>query len=321
METITTQTEKEIWQWPVSGLSPILFTIDDLCDSEEYSQEEAWDLLKEGYPNLEKANFVDKVHKFWKYWLVSAGFADYASVILYGKKGKGKSLGQAWLCLKGAQEFGKRITTDWPPPIHRKDAQGNLLCPPELRNATILLDDHYRIKIRDELNRLAVYQKMHGVLPPKEELEKLIIYNAWWGFDESQTWASKSRTYNFTILVAIIDSIARHLHTSMFFTFVDPAQINPLFNPYTTHLIQCDKDMDIEGACTYTIWHKRDGVTKKLHLFPEDWKDIWDTNYIPQVTHQFYISLGGKGKDRQGISLESLADIKSGGKDNAESNS
>ncbi len=301
--------KKVTWTWAVYGESPIPFTFEDFKDGDKYSQEMAWDLIKEGYPYLQQDNFVDD-DKFWKYWLVSLGLLDYASVVIYGKKGKGKSLLQAWFCYKIAHLFRKRVTLDWPPPVEKKDADGNLLCPIELRQAYRLLDEDFPIRIRDELNKLAVYQKRHGVLPPKEDLEKLIIYRAVWGFDESQTWADKARRTNLTFLIAGVDAIARHLFTSMFFTFVNPNRIDQLFDPFTTHMAQCDKDRDYYDTCTYTIWDKRTGISKKLHLKPAEWTHIWDTNYIPQVSHMGYINLGGKDKSKKAILLADFEEVK-----------
>jgi len=308
--------EREIWNWPVYGESPIPFTVEDFKDGDKYSQEMAFDLIKDAYPYLEQDNFVD-VDKFWKYWLVSLGMLDYASVILYGKKGKGKSLGQAWFCYQIARLFGKRVTVDWPPPIGKRNEnkteanefKGDLVCPIEMRNAHRLLDGDYCIRIRDELNRLAIYQKTYGELPSKEELEKLIIYRAVWGFDESQNWADKARRTNLTVLVAGVDAIARHLFTSMFFTFVNPNRIDQLFEPFTTHMIQCDKDRDYYDTCTYSIWDKRTGIAKKLHLKPAEWTHIWDTNYIPQVSHNIYVNLGGKDKSKKSIGLADFEQI------------
>jgi hypothetical protein len=302
MATVNVDLEKETWYWPVYGEASIPFTIEDLQDGERYSKEMAWDLIKEGHPYLPQDSFIDE-DKFWKYWLVSLGLLDYSSVVLYGKKGKGKSLGQAWFCYQIARLFGKRVTLDWPPPIGKVDKEGNLLCPIEMRQAHRLLDEDYCIRIRDELNKLAIYQKKYGTLPPKEELEKLIIYRAVWGFDESQTWADKARRTNLTILVAGVDAIARHLFTSMFFTFVNPNRIDQLFEPFTTHMVQCDKDRDYYNTCTYSIWDKRTGIAKRLHLKPAEWTHIWDTNYIPQVSHNIYVNLGGKDKSRKAISL------------------
>lgn len=300
---MTTELDKDTVYWPVSGLPPIPFTIKDLKNGDYYDQEEAWEKLNDGYPYLEQDNFVNK-DTFWKYWLASIGFLDYASVIIYGAKGKGKSLFQAWTIYKMAMLFGKRLTIDWTPPVEKKDKDGKLLCPEVIRNAYRLLDRDYAIKIRDTMNALADYQKRKGEMPPKDMLEKLIIYNAAWGFDESQTWADKAHRTNLTKLIAGIDSIARHIHTSMFFTFINPARCDELIADLTTHYVSCDKDREYYDTCTYSVFDRRHGISKKLHLRPADWTHIWDTHSIPQVSHNFYINLGGRDKSSKGISLE-----------------
>jgi hypothetical protein len=95
----------------------------------------------------------------------------------------------------------------------------------------------------------------------------------------------------------------------MFFTFVNPNRIDQLFDPFTTHMAQCDKDRDYYDTCTYTIWDKRTGISKKLHLKPAEWTHIWDTNYIPQVSHNFYVNLGGKDKSKKSISLADFENV------------
>lgn len=300
-----TQTElnKDTAYWPISGLPPLPFVIDDLQDGEFYDKEEAWEKLNEGFPYLEKDNFADK-DMFWKYWFASIGFLDYASVIIYGPKGKGKSLFQAWAIHKMAIYFGKRLTIDWTPPIDKRDKDNNLVCPEVIRKAYRLFDKDYAIKIRDSMNMLADYQKRNGKMPPKEMLEKLIIYNAAWGFDESQTWADKAHRTNLTKLIAGVDTMARHIHTSMFFTFINPSRCDAMINDLTTHMVSCDKDREYYDTCTYSIFDKRNGISKKIHLRPADWTHIWDTHSIPQVSHNIYINLGGRDKSSKSVSLE-----------------
>ena len=50
-------------------------------------------------------------------------------------------------------------------------------------------------------------------------------------------------------------------------------------------------------------WDKRRGISKKLHLKPAEWTHIWDTDYIPQVSHNLYVNLGGKDKSKKSITL------------------
>lgn len=300
-----TRTELDTVYWPVSGLPDIPFTIDDLKDGDLYEKEEAWDMLNEGNPYLEMDNFVNK-DTFWKYWFSSIGFLDYASVIIYGEKGDGKSLFEAWALDKMATLFGKKLTIDWTPPVEKRDRAGNLVCPEHFRNAYLLFDDDYKTKIRDTMNLLAQYQKRYGKMPPKELLEKLVIYGAAWGFDESQTWADKGHRTNMTRLIAGVDNIARHLHTSIFFTFIKPNRADELIAGLTTHWVSCAKEYDDNDVLVirYTITAKREKIVKKVLLRPIDWTHIWDTHALTQVSHNFYINLGGRGKDKSsGMSL------------------
>lgn len=327
---MATMADEKVCGWPVSGSSPVLFKYDGLQDGERYSQDRSWNLLNKGYPYLNQDNFVD-YDTFLQYWIVSMGLLDYAAVIFYGPEGKGKSLGQAWCEYQGGRLFNKKLALDWSPPIEKTreavDRQiedlkkrqllsnsklevenleqqiedlneqaknGNLICPEVMRNAYRLADKSYRDRIQNEINRLAEYQVKNGALPPKEELEKLIIYDSWWGFDESQMWGDKARITNFTVLIANILDIRRHLKTSMFFTYIDPNRAYKRIADRITHLVSCNKDSEYKDTCTYSFFYRRRGIAKKLHLRPKDWTHIWDSFSIPAVSHGMYVYLGGK---------------------------
>jgi len=298
--------EKEVCGWSISGREPLIFSRDDLQNGDRYSQQTAWKLLNDGYPYLEMDNFVDR-DTFWKYFLVSIGFLDYAAVIISGPEGKGKSLCQAWCVYQIGRLFGKRITIDWSPPIDKVDLEGNLICPVELRIAHRLQDEEYITEIQECLNKFGKLQKRFGTRIPREELKKLIVYDAVWGFDESQTWGDKAARTNLTKLIYNVLTIRRHLHLSAFFTYIDPSRADQLIYNRLTHFVSCDMNREWIDTCTYSIFHKRKGIAKKLHLRPKDWTHIWDTHSIPEVSHNIAIYLGGRNKPKKDA-LASLED-------------
>lgn len=303
--------DKEVCGWPISGRQPIVFSRDDLKDGKRYSKHKAWALLQEGYPYLEMDNFAEE-DTLLRYYFLSLGLLDYAAVIISGLEGSGKSLFQAWCVYQIGRLFGKQITIDWSPPIHKVDTEGNLLCPIELRNAHRLQDEEYITMIQDGLNKFAKLQKQYGIRPPEDELKKLIVYDSVWGFDESQTWGDKASRTNLTKLIASVLSIRRHIYTSMFFTYIDPSRADKLIYNRLTHFVSCDMNREYYDTCSYSIFHKRRGIAKRLHLRPKDWTHIWDTHSVPEVSHNIGIYLGGRNKPKKPL-LEEFGENNNGG--------
>jgi len=295
MAQVETIIDKEPCYWPIENRPPVKFEYDDLKSGEKFTKVKAWAKLQEGYPYLETDNFVDK-DTFWRYYFLSLGLVDYSAVIISGPEGSGKSLIQAWFVEELGRLFDKKIAIDWSPPLTLKDSEGKLLCPVELRNAYRIFDEDYEAKIQGELNRIAKLEKQYGEQIPEEELKKLIIYDCAWGFDESQTWGDRASRTNLTQLIYRVLCIRRHMGTAMFFTYLDPSRADRLIYGRMTHLVSCSKESQYYHTCSYSIFHKRTGVSKQLHLRPADWTHIWRSYGVPQISHDVYIYLGGKKK-------------------------
>lgn len=253
---------------------------------------------------LSEDDFKDK-SLFYKYWLLSAGLLEYPIILIHGLRGGGKSLIDHWLGFMKANLFKKNIVLEKPVPK------------PEVYNTKInfLHDQDFIDKIILDLARLDKIESDTGKRPPREELEKCILFNAELINDESHMWGDKASRTNLTKLMYRLEMIARHLFLGINYVFVNPNRPDMLIKEEITHEIFCQEWYHSKwqkNVCRYEIRDIRPGGTgahKTLFLNPNEWLDIWDSYNIPTVVHDIELHLGGNKKARKtdGFNLQEAA--------------
>ena len=263
---------------PIPGCSPLV-----LCQEDVVTHKAWYDLSYKKSPYLGEKDFKD-YDTYMKYWLVTMGLLDFPMVLICGEEGGGKSLVMAWLTNKIVTLFGKRCTLDWTPPK------------PELFGKYFnFYDEDFTEKIQTELNRLAQY----GKRPPEDELKKLIIFNTVFGLDEGDKYGDTASRTNLTKLIGRIIRRRRHYHTGCFMVFVDPSDADKrLIYDRRSHEISCGKDWFYKDTCSYLIHNRRTGISKYLHLRPQDWTHLWDSFNVVGVSHNVDVYLGGRKRKK-----------------------
>jgi hypothetical protein len=285
------------------GIDETIVTPDDMTSYRAYwklwiqftEKKEQW---------LELTDFRKPV-LYYKYFLLSLGLLEYPMVLIGGDVGRGKSLIRSAITWWMMSLFGKNACMDAPPPNPE-------LYPGQIHN---LYDQDYVNLVVEELGRLNKMDKdvanckdpeqrkiLRAAL--KEQIHKMILFNAVGSYDESHMWGDCSRRYNLTVLISRIAMIRRHLFMGMYFNYVNPRRADKLIYDPHTHQIECFKDGFPElgpGFCNFQITDVRPGgtgVTKWIHLRPEQWKDYWDSENVPTVVHDIELYLGGKKKTK-----------------------
>jgi hypothetical protein len=280
---------------PVDGnpslLPPLVIARDDLTNNR------AWGKLEEDkyFPFLEVQDFTD-TGLYEKYWFASLGFLEYPYLFVVGAKGDGKSLFLNYVLHKITKYYGKKATINW------VGENAKLISPYnkwEIGDKTepyySLTDEDYVSKIQDEINELAHTMAVERRKPTKKELEALILFNAMFCIDEGSGVAGKGLGTNMIKLLGMIADRQRHLFLGMAISFVKPQDASgSLIADNATHIINCSRNVYYRGACSYRIFSKRQGITKMLHLKPEEWVHLWDSHNLVAINSAVNVQFGNK---------------------------
>lgn len=274
------------------GIAPVIF------ERKHMTSLDAWlrfSVFHDAY--LNEFDFVDK-DMFARYWYLSIGLLEYPVVLFNGDPGTGKSLGLSRLSYDLSRLFGKTAVLDQVPPNPQKFGKFVDL------NDQDLID-----KIQNEANRLESIEKRYkmegkGKIPPNE-LSDFIIYNSFFGLDEGDKWCPKNRRDNTAKLIGRLVNRRRHFYMGMGICFINIEQSDKaLIYDNLTHTVNCYRDAfpkAMPGWCSYQYRDCRrggTGLSKWLHLNPEDNLEIWDSHNIVGVSHNLEVYLGGQKKPK-----------------------
>lgn len=282
------------------GIPETIVTPDDMTSYDAYWK--LWEQFKDRQEKYLESGDFRKPSLYQKYFMLSLGLLEYPMVLIGGDVGKGKSLIRSALTYRCMKYFGKVACMDTPPP--NPELYGDVHCLYDQEYVNLIVDDLHRLNAMDK--EIAKCKDIEERKIKREELKaqikKMVLYNSIGSYDESHMWGDCSRRYNLTVLISRIAMIRRHLYMGMMFNYVNMKRADKLIYDPHTHEINCFKDAFPElgaGWCSYQITDVRaggTGVTKWMHLRPEQWKDYWDSENIPTVVHDIEIYLGGKKK-------------------------
>jgi hypothetical protein len=274
---------------------------------------------------------------FDKYWMLSLGLLEFPVQLIGGTPGGGKSLYDAWFGHRVAKLFGKRCTFDWNPvtpeyfrPYNAKlrieqinmtleklkgyeetyaehirrlkeelefyHKNVNLSLPPYFSMG----DEDYIDNINDEFYRLSHIEKETGQPISREELEKFVVYNTNFQFEEADAFDKSNRT-NYTKFVAMVGRRRRHVFCGMSFVMIDINRFDLLISGLCTHKVNCIKDGHLPDICSIYVEDVRKGGTgigKWLLLRPKEWTHLWNSHSVSQVIHNLDINFGKPNKKK-----------------------
>ena len=282
------------------GIPETIVLPEDMTSYDAYWK--LWEQFKDRQEKYLESGDFKKPSLYQKYFMLSLGLLEYPMVLIGGDVGKGKSLIRSALTYRCMKYFGKTACMDTPPP--NPELFGEVHCLYDQEYVNLIVDDLHRLNAMDK--DIAKCKDMEERKLKREELKvgikKMVLFNSVGSYDESHMWGDCSRRYNLTVLISRIAMIRRHLYMGMLFNYVNMKRADKLIYDSHTHEINCFKDAFPElgaGWCSYQITDVRaggTGVTKWMHLRPEQWKDYWDSVNIPTVVHDIDIYLGGKKK-------------------------
>jgi hypothetical protein len=282
------------------GIDQTVATPDDMMTYDAYWR--LWTQFKDRKEQwLEQTDFKNQT-LYYKYFLLSLGLMEYPMVLIGGDVGKGKSLIRSALSFWMMKLFNKVGLMDSPPP--NPELYGQVHCLYDQEYVNLIVDDLARLnKLDKDIAKCTdIEERKVRRLILKEQIKKMVLYNAIGSYDESHMWGDCSRRYNLTVLIHRISMIRRHLFMGMLFNYVNPRRADKLIWEPHTHEIECFKDGFPElgpGYCNFQITDIRPGgtgVSKWIHLKPAQWEGYWDSENIPTVVHDIDIYLGGKKK-------------------------
>jgi hypothetical protein len=187
------------------GIDETIVTPDDMTSYRAYWR--LWTQFTEKKEQwLEQSDFK-KPSLYYKYFLLSLGLLEYPMVLIGGDVGRGKSLIRSALTWWQMKLFGKVACMDCPPP--NPELYGEVHCLYDQEYVNLIVDDLHRLNAMDKDISKCKDPEMRVVKRAllKEQIHKMILFNAVGSYDESHMWGDCSRRYNLTVLISRIAMI------------------------------------------------------------------------------------------------------------------